>query len=179
MSNMKLKYFVILLTLSLTSTTLFSQTVKWMSIEEAMEKSKIQKRKIFIDVYTDWCGWCKVMDRETFSTSFIAEYLNKNYYPVRFNAEQKKDIVFKGQVYSYIKNGNSGYHNFAAQIMRGKLSYPTSVFLDENLNLIQPLPGYLKPEDFEKIMTYFALDKYKDTPWPNYERNYISPVNKK
>lgn len=176
---MKSKYLYILLAIFCFSGQAISQKVKWMTIEEAMEKSKTQKRKIFIDVYTDWCGWCKVMDRETFNTTFIADYLNRYYYPVKFNAEQKKDIVYKNQVYSYIRNGNTGYHNFAAQIMRGKLSYPTSVFLDENLNLIQPLPGYLKPDDFEKIMTYFALDKYKDTPWPNYERNYVSPVNNK
>ena len=49
--------------------------VNWMSFEEAVEKSKKEKRKIFIDVYTDWCGWCKVMDKNTFSQPVIAKYI--------------------------------------------------------------------------------------------------------
>lgn len=171
--------YISLISLSLfLSCNAYSQTtVKWMSLEDAIEKSKTEKRKIFIDIYTDWCGWCKVMDRETFKNPCIANYLNRNFYPVRFNAEQKKDILFKGTVYSYIKSGNSGYHSFAAAIMRGKLSYPTSVFLDENLDLIQPLPGYLTINEFEKIMVYFAQDRYRDTPWPTYEKTFVSPVN--
>lgn len=175
---MKIKILTFLVLILFLSNACISQTtVKWMTLEEAVEKSKSEKRKIFIDIYTDWCGWCKVMDRETFQNPCIANYLNRNFYPVKFNAEQKKDIVFKGTVYSFIKSGNSGYHSLAAAIMRGKLSYPTSVFLDENLNLIQPLDGYLPIKDFEKIMVYFAQDKYKDTPWPKYERNFVSPVN--
>lgn len=163
--------------LNLSSVAEAQSAVKWMSLEEAVERSKTEKRKIFIDIYTDWCGWCKVMEKETFQNPCIANYLNRNYYPVKFNAEQKKDIVFKGTVYSYVKTGNGGYHSLAAAIMRGKLSYPTSVFLDENLNLIQPLDGYLNIREFEKVMVYFAQDRYRTTPWPKYERTFESPVN--
>ncbi len=146
-------------------------------MNEASQQNKLTHKKIYIDVYTDWCGWCKVMDRETFKDPYIVDFMNKNYISVKFNAESKDDIVFKNRVFSYIKT--SGYHEFAGAIMRGKLSYPTSVFLDEELNLIQPLPGYLKPEDFEKVMIYFAKDKYKDTPWPKFQRSYVSPVSKR
>ena len=57
--------------------------VKWMSFEEAVAKSKIEKRKIFIDVYTDWCGWCKVMDKSTFNDPQVAKILNEKFYPVK------------------------------------------------------------------------------------------------
>src|SRR4249920_756491 len=53
--------------------------VKWMSFEQAVEKSKTEKRKIFIDVYTDWCGWCKVMDKNTFSEAQVAKILNEKF----------------------------------------------------------------------------------------------------
>jgi uncharacterized protein YyaL (SSP411 family) len=69
--------------------------VKWMTFEQAVEKSKIQKKKIFIDVFTDWCGWCKVMDKNTFSEAQVAKILNEDFYPVKFNAEQREDIQFK------------------------------------------------------------------------------------
>ena len=61
--------------------------VKWLTFEEAVEKSKTEKRKIFIDVYTDWCGWCKVMDKNTFNDPEVAKLLNEKFYPVKFNAE--------------------------------------------------------------------------------------------
>ena len=84
-------------------------TVNWLTFEEAVERSKTEKKKIFIDVYTDWCGYCKVMDKNTFSQADIAQYLNENFYPVKFNAEQKQDITFRGhtfipQWYSWMKN---------------------------------------------------------------------------
>ena len=63
--------------------------VKWMSFEQAIEKSKTEKRKIFIDVYTDWCGWCKVMDKNTFSETQVAKILNEMFYPVKLDAEQR------------------------------------------------------------------------------------------
>src|SRR5882757_10471977 len=70
--------------------------VKWMTFQEAVEKSKTEKRKIFIDVYTDWCGWCKVMDKNTFPDLQIAKLLNEKFYPVKLDAEQTADINFRG-----------------------------------------------------------------------------------
>src|SRR6187402_1829141 len=73
-----------------------TSAVKWMSFEEAVEKSKTEKRKIFIDVYTDWCGWCKVMDKNTFTDPNVAKILNEDFYPVKFDAEQRENVVFNG-----------------------------------------------------------------------------------
>src|SRR6185369_17701275 len=89
------------------SSTAWAQegAVKWMSFEEAVEKSKTQKRKIFIDVYTDWCGWCKVMDKSTFSEENVAKILNEDFYPVKFDAEQTADIVFNGTTFKFVPYG--------------------------------------------------------------------------
>ena len=95
----------LLIGFSLCNTSYTQTTVKWMSLEEAVEKSKTEKRKIFIDIYTDWCGWCKVMDRETFQNPCIANYLNRNYYPVKFNAEQKKDMSLRARSIAILKAG--------------------------------------------------------------------------
>lgn len=146
--------------------------VKWMTLEEALEKSKTDKRKIFVDVYTDWCGWCKRMDSTTFMNPSVAQYLNDHYYPVKFNAEQQKDIVYKDKTYQYKKNGARGYHELAATWLNNRLSFPTTVFLDENQSVIQPLPGYQDAAKMEAVLNYFGTDSHKKTPWESYQKNF-------
>ena len=153
--------------------SVFAQSkVNWMSIETAMQKNKTEKRKIFVDVFTEWCGWCKRMDAATFQQPEIAAYLNANYYPVKLDAEQRAEIIFKDKKYQYVAQGNRGYHAFAAELLKGQMSYPTVVFMDEELNVIQPLPGYQAPTDFEPIMKYFGGNFYKSMPWQKYQEGY-------
>lgn len=149
--------------------------VKWMTFEEAIEKSKTEKRKIFIDVYTDWCGWCKVMDKNTFNDPEVAEILNSKFYPVKFDAEQREEIVFDNHTFKFVPSGNRGYHELAAALLNNKLSYPTVVFLNEDFSMIQPLPGYRKADEFHKIAQFIGEDHYKNTPWKEWEKQYTSP----
>lgn len=161
--------FIILLTISL-NTSLSAQQkpeVKWYSIEEVQQLVKKEPRKIYIDMYTDWCGWCKVMDQKTFTDEKIADQLNSNFYAVKFDAEGKESVEFRDRTFNFIAQGNRGYHELAAALMQGKLSYPTSVFLDENLNLISPLPGYYPPEKLHPILEFIGDDHYKTI---NYEQ---------
>lgn len=146
--------------------------VQWMTLEEALEKSKTEKRKIFIDVFTDWCGWCKRMDESTFVNPEVAQYLNDNYYAVKFNAEQQEDIIFNNKTYHFKKNGTRGYHELAAEWLNNRLSFPTVVFLDESMNLIQPIPGYLEAPKLETILNYFGTDSHRTTPWETYEKKF-------
>ena len=150
--------------------------VNWMSFEEAVELSKKEKRKVFIDVYTDWCGWCKVMDKNTFSQPVIAAYLNENFYAVKLDAEQKEDITFRDHTFKFVPSGNKGYHELAAALLNNKLSYPTVVFLDEEFNMIQPLPGYQKPDQFEMIVKYFGSNGYKTTEWAKWQEEFKSAL---
>ncbi|MDO8367746.1 MAG: DUF255 domain-containing protein [Saprospiraceae bacterium] len=149
-------------------------TVNWMTLEQALEKSKTEKRKIFVDMYTDWCGWCKHMDSTTFVDATIANYLNEHFYPVKFNAEQEKDIVFKDKTYKFKKNGARGYHELAALWLNNRLSFPTVVFLDESQQLIQPVPGYQDAAKMEAIINYFGSDSHKKTPWESYEKKFTN-----
>ncbi len=149
--------------------------VKWMSFEQAIEKSKTEKRKIFIDVYTDWCGWCKVMDKNTFSETQVAKILNEKFYPVKLDAEQKEDIVFNGTTFKFIPSGNNGTHQLALALLNNQLSYPTVVFLDENFRMIQPLQGYQKAEDFHKIIQFIGEDHFRKMKWVDWQGVYKSP----
>ena len=149
--------------------------VNWMSFEEAVEASKVEKKKIFIDVYTDWCGWCKVMDKNTFNQETVAAYLNENFYAVKLDGEQKEDITFRGTTFKFVPSGRKGYHQLAAALLNNQLSYPTVVFLDEDFNMLQPLKGYQKPDFFYKVMSFIGEEHYKKTEWKEYEKSYVSP----
>jgi thioredoxin-related protein len=151
--------------------------VNWMSIESAVEKNKTEKRKIFIDVYTDWCGWCKHMDSTTFIDPSVANYINEHFYPVKFNAEQSADVFFKNKTYRFKKEGGRGYHELAAEWLNNRLQFPTVVFLDENQNTIQPLGGYLEATKLEAILNYFGTDSHRTTPWETYEKKFTSAKN--
>ncbi len=149
-----------------------AQQINWLTWEEAQAKNKEKPKKLFVDVYTQWCGWCKKMDKTTYEEPGVVNYINKNYYPIKFDAETKDDISFNNKVYKYVHSGASGYHELASEILFGKFSYPTLVFMDENLNVIQPIPGYQDPGALNKIMKYFAEDYYKTTPWKKYDEMY-------
>lgn len=150
--------------------------IKWNTWEDAVEKSKKVKKKIFVDIYTDWCGWCKKLDKTTFAENHIAKYINENYYPVRFNAEMKESVTLKGVEYKFVNNGRRGYHELAVFLLQGQMSYPSAVFLDEDFNLIQAIPGFQDSNKFEVIITYFGTNSHKSTPWSKFMNQYKHQV---
>ena len=158
-----------------TSESVEETPVKWMTFEEAVSKSKIEKRPIFIDVYTDWCGWCKVMDKNTFSDPQVSKLLNEKFYAIKFNAEQHEDVTFRGKTYTFVRSGSNGYHELAAALLNNQLSYPTAVFLSEDFAMIQPLPGYKKPDEFHKVAQFIGDGYYKKMKWDAWQSQYKSP----
>jgi thioredoxin-related protein len=151
--------------------------VQWMTFEEAVEKSKTEKRKFIIDVYTDWCGWCKVMDKKTFNDPEVAKLLNEKFYAVKLDAEQTADIQFKGTAYKYVSSGRSGVHQLAAALLNNQLSYPTVVFVEEDFKSVSPIPGYKEAPEFHKMLVYFDSGYYKngETGRTEFEKIYKSP----
>ena len=146
--------------------------VTWLSFEEAVVKSQTQQKKIFIDVYTDWCGWCKRMDATTFSDPAVAEILQTHFYPVKFNAEQREPVTFNNYTFKFVPRGNKGYHELAAALLNNQLSYPSVVFLNEKFEIIQVLPGYRKADEFLKIITYIGEDHYLSQSWEDFSSTY-------
>ncbi len=163
--------------LNLGAQNLHNSKIKWVDFESAEKASKSTKtpKKIMVDLYTDNCGWCKKMDLSTFQNEFIAHYLNEKFYPIRFNAQQRKDVSFNDQIFKLDK---SGYHELAIALSLGDLSMPTLVFLDEANQIIQPIPGYQNVDDLERILHYFANDIYLKQPWYEFVRLY-KPTNSK
>lgn len=160
---------VFLLFLSFSSVS-FAQSVNWLTWDQAIEQSEIEKKKFFVDIYTSWCNWCKKMDESTFQSEDVVNYLNENYYAIKFDAEQREDITIGNTTYKFVRSGKRGYHELAFEIANGRLSYPTVVFLDENMKVIQSLGGYWGADRFMTMLSFFAEDHYRTTPWHIYQR---------
>ncbi|WP_437441006.1 thioredoxin family protein [Sinomicrobium kalidii] len=144
--------------------------VKWLDWEEAIEKVENEDtpKKIFVDVYTDWCGWCKKMDKNTFANPEVAAYMRNKFYMVKLDGEGKEAIEYNGRTFKYVPSGKRGYHELAAALLQNRFSYPTGVFLNEKQQLLSPVPGYQGPDKFLKVARYFGDNIYETTSWEEY-----------
>ncbi len=150
-----------------------SQSIEWLQWEEAFDRSQIEQRKFVVKIYTDYCSWCKKMDKTTYAHPEIADYISKNYYAVNLDALHKESINYDGQEYKYsrsIKRG--GLHQLALKLCGDKVLLPTTVFLEEDGSVIQAIPGYQNKDFFEMVISYFAEDYHKSTHWKQYTFNY-------
>jgi len=157
-----MRKILILITLLGLSLLGFSQEIKWISFEKAVELNKTTPKKIIVDVYTDWCHWCKVMDKQTFSNPKIAELISKDFYAVKLNAEGKDKITFQDKEFNFVPSGQRGVHELAYALLGGQMSFPSLVFLDQENKMIDKIPGYLKPADLEPLLHIVKDELYKD-----------------
>ena len=179
--NNKLILLLLILMIIVSSTLLGqvdNQAINWMTWDEVEKAQEREQRKVLVDVYTEWCGWCKKMDQTTFKDPDVIRYINENFYAIKFDAETQETIHFNGRKFKYVKNGRRGYNQLASDLLKGKLSYPSTVFLNENLDLIQPIPGYLDAKKMETVLSYFSENQHKKTPWTRYEKDYV-PMKKR
>ncbi|MFT5858495.1 MAG: thioredoxin-related protein [Flavobacteriaceae bacterium] len=151
--------------------------IHWLSFSEAYELNKITPKKWVIDISTSWCGWCKKMDKDTFMDSLIVDFVADNYYAVALDGEYREVITLGEQSFKYVAEGRRGYHELPAALMGGKMSYPTIVFLDDQMNNLSPLPGYKGPKDFMTLLEYFSIYHPEDNPitWEVFKESYESP----
>ena len=143
-----------------------AQEINWVSFDEAIALQKKNPKKIMVDVYTNWCGPCKMLDRNTFKNADVAAYVNENYYAVKFNAEGNEKVTFKDKTYTNPNydpakaNRRNSAHELTMLLQ--VRAYQTVAFFDEDLNLIAPIRGYQAPQQLELYLKLFKGEKYKE-----------------
>lgn len=155
----------------------------WYTLKEAIAAQEKNPKKILVDVYTDWCGPCKMMMRNTFTNPVIIAYIQEHYYPVKFNAEGPQPMTWKGveytnPTYDPNKTGRNGTHQLTYQIatVNGRVAYPTLVYIDEELNILTPIQGYMTPSQLEPILTFFGEDHHKTDEYADYVKTFESKI---
>ncbi len=154
--------------------------IHWMTMEEALAAQKMNPKKIMIDVYTQWCGPCKMLDKNTFHHAEVVKYVNANYYAVKFDAESPDPVTYKDKTYTNpdydpARKGRNGVHQLTRAF--GVSAYPTIVFLDETQNIIAPIRGYQGPPQIELYLKFFNEDKHKtintQPAWEQYRDSFV------
>ncbi|MFI1742909.1 thioredoxin family protein [Thalassobellus sediminis] len=159
------KTIYILLIAVFTTVCTTAQEINWVSFEEALELQKKTPKKIMMDVYTSWCGPCKMLDKNTFHNEDVVKYVNEHYYAVKFNAEGNDVVNYKGKKFSNpnynpaLANRRNSVHELSRYFQ--VQAYPTIVFMDETGELIAPIKGYQQPAGLELYLKMFKTNDHK------------------
>jgi thioredoxin-related protein len=172
-----MKKMMVLLLLATGTASAQNTKINWISLEEAFKKIQTSPKKVMIDVYTDWCGWCKVMDQKTFTDPEVVKYVNQNYYAVKFNAESRNDVILGSTTYKFSAANRA--HEAAIALLQGKMSYPSIVYLDEKFGMIQPVPGYMEAKDFHQVITYIGGNHHLSEKFDSFKSGTYSKTYQK
>ncbi|MDA0987334.1 MAG: DUF255 domain-containing protein [Bacteroidetes bacterium] len=162
---MKSKINLVLILLFLISLSSFSQTktpeLKWYNFNEGIKLSSKQNKKLLVDVYTDWCTWCKKMDSNVYSNESVQSYLNKNFVVVKLNAEGNSKVNFMDSTFS------------AAEFSQGMgvTGYPATLFFTDKGAPITLLPGYVEAPMFLNVLKYIGESKYEKESFDSFVKS--------
>jgi thioredoxin-related protein len=128
------------------------------TFEEVEELHQQTPKPILIFLYTDWCKICFGMKKTTFKDQEVIKLLNNNFYFIKLNAEEKKEITFLGKMFTYKPTGaNTGMHELAAELVTIKktIRYPTTIILNTVFEIDAQLTGLYNTRKMIDIMTAY------------------------
>ena len=132
---------------------------EWRTVNEALAEEAGSQKFILLDVYTDWCGWCKRMDRDTYADSSVSAYISERFVAAKMNPEKDGKVIYDGHEYSQAQFGKA----------LGISGYPATAFFTPEKELITVVPGYLPAKDFRLLLQFLAEDHYKTTTFQEFK----------
>lgn len=185
MKLLKMRYITVLLAAILLASNVFAGDktqkekpgINWMTWDDVQVAMKKKPKKVWVDIYTDWCGWCKRMDHAVYSNPDVIKYINDNFYAVKFNPEKREDVMFLSKTYSFSEKHNANM--LAVELMRERMSYPTNIYMDEHFQGPVSIPGYQSVPQLETLLMYLTsgmhkknvgLEEYSKTYTPKWEQ---------
>jgi thioredoxin-related protein len=138
-----------------------AEDVEWLGWNKAMAEAASKDRPILVDVYTNWCGWCKRMDRDVYARADVRQYLSRHFVAVRLNAESLDEVRFEDRAYT-LRGLAQRFH---------VSGYPTTIFLKSNGEHLASVPGYVPADRFKLLLRYIGEDHIgRGVQWPDFER---------
>lgn len=138
------------------------EKINWYSFTEGIAKAKKENKYVFIDFYTDWCGYCKKLDKETYSNEKVYKYMNDKFVPIKVNAESDEKVIFDGKPITKAELARS----FSVA------SYPSMFFMETEKKSIGQLPGFVSAKDFLTIASYVGSNAFKTKSIDEYKKTF-------
>jgi thioredoxin-related protein len=140
--------------------------IQWLDWDTGMALAQRTGRPVLVDVYTDWCGWCKRMDRDVYANPEVREYLSSRFVTIKLDAEAPDPAHYEGRDHTSITLAE-----------RFKVtSYPMTIFLKSNGQHSINVPGYVPAEKFLTVLRYIGeghLDR--GVAWDAFNRKQANP----
>jgi thioredoxin-related protein len=141
------------------SFVVFSQGIEFEqgTWKEVLAKAEQTHKPIFVDVYTAWCGPCKMMSKQTFPLEQVGKVYNANFVCYQVDAEKGEGIEIAGK------------YNVEA--------YPTYLFIKANGTLFSKASGFMNAEDFIEVSKSALAEMNDLKPMEEWDKEYLQKKN--
>lgn len=133
----------------------------WVTLEDAQRQAADEGKYVLLDVYTEWCGFCRRMNRETYADKSVQDVIDRYFYAVRIDAESQQKVSFQNETYSMEE---------LAQAF-GVASFPTTIFISPTGEPVASQPGFIEAGRFHKMLSFVGSKSYQTQTFQQYSEH--------
>lgn len=153
------------------TTAKLDKEMNWITPQKYFNGDSIKSKKTILLFTEGWCNSCRVMKQASFTDSTLSEYVKGKFNLIEFNPEVKDTLYYKGK--AFMANFNqTPYHNLAFELTRGSFSFPTALFLDEKMNVIDAIGAYMNPGFLKLVAHFYGDDVYRTKSWKEFTEGH-------